>query len=327
MDFQLSEDQKALQAGIRSFCESRMPNEKLAELAHKNGFDAGLWAELAEMGIFSLRLPESDGGVGLGHADAVLVFAELGRRLVPGPVVWTHLAAGLIKGAAAGEVVVGGLDLMGPESGPLLVEHLDSLDALLILRHQGVYHVDPKSLSARPIAEPLDPLTPLHHMEALPEGELIVGPDEAERLRLEGAALVSGQLLGIAESTLELAAGYAKERHQFGRAIGSFQAIKHMLADMFVRQEVARAAVYAAGATLDDPEVGDVVRAVSTGKITAGEGALKNARSCIQIHGGMGFTWEIPAHLYMKRTWVLESVFGRIEEHEGRCAELVERSL
>ena len=327
MDFQLSEDQKALQAGIRSFCESRMPSGKLAEIEHKNGFDAGLWAELAEMDVFGLRLPESDGGVGLGNADAVIVFAELGRRLLPGPLVWTHLAAGLIKGAASGEVVVGGLDLMGPESGPLLVEHLDQLDALLILRPQGVYRVDPKSLSGRPIAAPLDPFTPLHHVEGLPEGELVVGPDEAERLRLEGAALVSGQLLGIAESTLELAAAYAKERHQFGRAIGSFQAIKHMLADMFVRQEVARAAVYAAGATLDDPEVGDVVRAVSTAKIMAGEGAMKNARICIQIHGGMGFTWEIPAHFYMKRTWVLESVFGTIEEHAGRCAELVERSL
>ncbi len=97
MDFQLSEDQKALQAGIRSFCESRMPNEKLAEFEHKNGFDAGLWAELAEMSVFGLRLPESDGGVGLGNADAVIVFAELGRRLLPGPLVWTHLAAGLSR--------------------------------------------------------------------------------------------------------------------------------------------------------------------------------------------------------------------------------------
>jgi alkylation response protein AidB-like acyl-CoA dehydrogenase len=92
---------------------------------------------------------------------------------------------------------------------------------------------------------------------------------------------------------------------------------------MFVRQEVARAAVYAAGATLDDPAVGDLDRAVSSAKITAGEGALRNARSCIQIFGGMGFTWEMPPHYYLKRAWVLASVFGTAEEHEERMAERV----
>ncbi len=327
MDFQLSEDQMALQGGMRSFCEKRVAPERLPELARKNVIDRGLWTELAEMGVFGLRLPEAEEGVGLGTADAVLVFAELGRRLVPGPLVWTHLAAGLIKGAASGEVIVGGLDLLGPESGPVLIEHFDSLDALLILRPRGVYLIEPGTLSGQPVARPLDPLTPLCHVGTLPEGELIVGPDEAQRMRLEGAALVSGQLLGIAEATLELALSYAKTRQQFGRVIGSFQAIKHMLADMFVRQEVARAAVYAAGATIDDPEVGDVTRAVSAGKITAGDAAMKNSRACIQIHGGMGFTWEVPAHYYFKRTWVLESVFGTIEEHSGLSAEIVEKSL
>ena len=119
-----------------------------------------------------------------------------------------------------------------------------------------------------------------------------------------------------------------------GRGIGrghclrlAFQAIKHILADMFVRQEVARAAVYAAGATIDQPDVGDVVRAVSVGKIIAGDAAMKNARACIQVHGGMGYTWEVPAHHYLKRTWVLESVFGTVGEHERRVAELVARGV
>jgi len=327
VDFQLSEDQKALQEGIRSFCEKRVPSEKLNELERTQGADPALWAELAQMGVFGLRLPETEGGVGLGTADAVVVFAELGRRLVPGPLAWTHLAAGLVKGAASGEVVVGGLDLMGVASGPVLIEHLPCLDALLVLRPQGLYRVDPATLRGQPIAGPLDPLTPVCHVETLPLGELVLGAREAQRLRLEGAALVAGQLLGIAEGTLELALDYAKTRHQFGRPIGSFQAIKHMLADMFVRQEVARASVYAAGATIDDPEVGDVARAVSTAKITAGEAAMKNSRVCIQIHGGMGYTWEVPAHYYYKRTWVLESVFGTIEEHSGCMGEIVERSL
>ncbi len=321
MDFRVSADQQALQQGIRSFCEGRVSIDQLRELEEKRGFDRELWSELAEMGVFGLRLPESRGGVGLGSAEAVLVFAELGRSLVPGPLVWSHLAADLVDGAASGEVVVGGLDLIGAAAQPTLVEHCSDLDVLLLLRADGVQRVDPRQLEARPVAVPLDPLTPLHEVAALPEGERIAGPDVARRLWVEGAALVSAQLLGIAEATLELALDYAKKREQFGSPIGSFQSIKHMLADMFVRQEVARAGVYAAGATLDHPEVGDVERAVAGAKITGGESAMKNARACIQIHGGMGYTWEVPAHYFLKRTWVLESVFGTCDEH---CADLAE---
>ncbi|MGH0037362.1 MAG: acyl-CoA dehydrogenase family protein [Myxococcota bacterium] len=323
MDFQLTEDQEALQQGIRAFCDGRVPVEKLVDLESKQAFDRGLWQELAEMGVFGLRLPEDAGGVGLGHADTVLVFQELGRRVVPGPLAWSHLAAGHIEGAASGDTVVGGLDLLGPDDGPILVEHLESLDALVVLRESGVFRLDPRSLPGEPVATPLDPLTPVHLVAELPEGEQIADARAAARWRLEGAAFVAGQLLGIAEATLELAVPYSLEREQFGRPVGGFQALKHIMADMFVKQEVARAAAYAAGATLDDPEVGDVVRAVSIAKLIAGEAALRNARACIQVHGGMGYTWEVPAHYYLKRTWVLENVFGTVEEHAERVAERV----
>ncbi len=327
MDFRLSEDQEALREGLRSFCEGRISIDHLRELEKGNGVDAALWRDLAEMGVFNLRLSEQQGGVGLGSADAMLVFAELGRCLAPGPLAWSHLAAGRIEGAASGEVVVGGLDRVGAEAEPALIEHLDGLDALLVLRSQGIFRVEPGEIEAEAVSLPLDPLTPLHCARALPQGERIGGPEEAARLRLEGAALASAQMLGIADATRELAVDYAKKREQFGRPIGAFQAIKHLLADMFVRQEVARAAVYAAGATLDDPEVGDLLRAVSAAKITAGEAAMKNSRTCIQVHGGMGFTWEVPAHYYLKRSWVLETVFGTVEEHAERIASRIEATL
>ncbi len=96
---------------------------------------------------------------------------------------------------------------------------------------------------------------------------------------------------------------------------------------LFTRVEVARAAVYAAGATLDDPEVGSVDRAVSSAKVTAGEAALKNTRASIQIHGGMGYTWEVPVHYFLKRTWVLETSFGTIDEHSEKIAEIVAATL
>ena len=322
MDFQLSEDQEALRAGIRSFCDGRVSIDALREL-EKQGFDRALWGELAEMGVFSLRQSEAAGGVGLGSADAVIVFAELGRRLVPGPLAWTHLAADLVKGAAAGEAVVGGIEQLRPSNDPVLVEHLDQLDALIVLRGDGVYRVDPKRISARATGTPLDPFTPIFHVASLPQGECVGDAALVERLRLEGAALAAGQLLGIAEMTQQLATDYAKKREQFDRPIGSFQAIKHILADCYTRQELARAAVYAAGATLDDPAVGSVRRAVATAKLIAGDAAMKNARACVQVHGGMGYTWEIPAHYYLKRVWVLENVFGGVEEHAERMAEIV----
>jgi alkylation response protein AidB-like acyl-CoA dehydrogenase len=319
VNFRVNEDQQALQAGVRSFCESRLPAERLGELAGKGAFDGALWSELAELGVFSLRLPEARGGVGLGNAEAVLIFAELGRHLVPGPLVWTHLAAELVPGAAAGEAVVGGVDLLGtapaaaPE--PLLIEHLGFLDALLVLRREGVFRVDPRTLGAEAVATPLDPLTPVWRAAALPEGERLGASDLARRLRAEGAALVAAQLLGSAEACQELATAWAKSREQFGRPIGSFQAVKHLLADAFVRQELARAAVYAAGATLDQPEVGNPARAVASARVVAGDAALANARTSIQVHGGMGYTWEMPCHWYLKRSLALASAFGSAEEH------------
>lgn len=324
MDFQPTEDQKALREGIRSFCEGEIPNERFPELEKSKGFDRALWDELAEMGVFALRLPEEKGGVGLGYSDAVLVFEELGRRLVPGPLVWTHLAAGLIEGADSGATVVGGIDLFQGESTPIVIEYLDHLDVLLVLRADGIERLDPRTLSARESEIPLDPLTPIHHVESLPRGERIADADSARRMRLAGAAIVSGQQLGLAEGALDLANAYAKGREQFGRPIGGFQAVKHILAEMFVRQEAARGGAYNAGATLDTPEVADTQRAVSSAKLTAGDGAIRNARSCIQVHGGMGFTWEVVAHYYLKRAWVLENSFGTRDEHAEEIAQILE---
>jgi alkylation response protein AidB-like acyl-CoA dehydrogenase len=162
------------------------------------------------------------------------------------------------------------------------------------------------------------------HVESLPEGEPIADAETARRLRLEGAALTSGLQLGVAEGSLELANAYALQREQFGRVIGGFQAVKHLLAEMFVKQEAARAGAYNAGATLDAPEVSDVQRAVSSAKVTAGEAAIRNGRTSIQVHGGMGFTWEVMAHYYLKRAWILENNFGTQDEHAETIASILE---
>jgi alkylation response protein AidB-like acyl-CoA dehydrogenase len=154
----------------------------------------------------------------------------------------------------------------------------------------------------------------------MPDGRRLGGPEVAHQWRRTGSLLTSALLLGIAGAASDLAVAYAKDRQQFGRTIGSFQAVKHILADTFARTEVARAAVHAAACTVDDPEVGDVARAVAGAKLLAGDAAVDNGRAATQVHGGMGFTWEVDVHLYLKRAWALGTVFGTSGRHADTVA-------
>jgi alkylation response protein AidB-like acyl-CoA dehydrogenase len=333
MDFRIAEDQRELADGIRAMLTGRLPLEHLrtAEGA-AHAIAADDWAALGETGVFALILPEP-AGTGLGMADAVVVFEELGRALVPGPLVGTFLAAnaGVVEGAAEGRAQVG-LFYGGP--GPILVEHLASLDGLLVLPAYDrgstprLLAPAPDATDATRVAAPLDPLTPLWHLESLPAGEPVA--DAGARMTRDGSLLTAALQVGHAAEVLDLAVAYAKQRHQFGQPIGSFQAVKHMCADMLVRAEVARAAVHAAACVADAPDVADseaeavgctaaelLDRAVMGAKLLADEAALANARAAIQVHGGMGFTWEVPLHLHLKRARVLATSFGTGAELEA----------
>jgi alkylation response protein AidB-like acyl-CoA dehydrogenase len=312
MDFELSSDQRDLQDGVRKLCEGRFPMEVVRGLEDSFGVDAALWQELADAGVFTLRVPEEAGGVGLGAAESVLVFEELGRACVPGPLVASELAA-------SNEIV----GIVERTRGPAVIEYLPVLERLLVVDDGGVYEVEVSSLDAEKVERPLDVLTPVWAVNRLPIGSQVGDADLATRVRLNGALLTAALQLGLSEACLDLAAAYAKERQQFDKPIGSFQAVKHLLADMLVRTEVARAAVYAAGVTVDDPSVGDEVRAVSAAKVTAGEAAVRNGKAAIQVHGGMGFTWEVDVHLYLKRAWALDTNFGTPERHSELLAALL----
>ncbi len=320
MDFRIDDDLAALRDGFRALLDARLPAGRLVELDASGGFDAALFGELAKQGLFAMRLPEPEGGLGLGWAETLLLHAELGRRLVPGPLLWTQLAAGLVPGAATGACVVTGLDRTRA-SAHELVAHLAVSNAVLVLAPDGVFRADTASLDAEPVETPLDPHVPLHRVHGFGALERIGDAGAVTRLRAIGAALAAAELLGISEGAQQLATAYAKERHQFGRPIGGFQAVKHLLADAWVRSEVARPAVLAAGATLDDPAAGDLARAVAGAKWVATRAARENARCCIQVHGGMGYTWEVPAHRYWKRARVLEPAFGASAEQAERVAE------
>jgi alkylation response protein AidB-like acyl-CoA dehydrogenase len=302
LNFDLGPDELALRDGIRELCARRFPMDKV-----RAGFDRAGWRDLGEAGVFSLRLPEADGGVGLGMTEAVIVFQELGRALVPGPLVASHLAAGLVDGAATGERVATVID--GSDLVPFAAESDAAIDI-----------GDRASLVEGPLegedVVPLDPLTPARRISAPKAGRTVDA--HAGTLRRTGAVLTAALASGIASRTVDLAVDYAKERTQFDRPIGSFQAVKHLCADMFVRAEVARAAVDAAGVAFD--EGGDVSAAVATAKLLACEAAIANGKACVQVHGGMGFTWEVDAHLYLKRAAVLATQFGGIDEQASVVA-------
>ncbi|MCX4526450.1 acyl-CoA/acyl-ACP dehydrogenase [Streptomyces sp. NBC_01551] len=295
MDFQLTRDQRDLRAGVRDLLAGRFGREALrAAVDSGTAVDRGLWRELGAAGFFALRLPEAEGGVGLGLPEAVLVFEEAGRALLPGPLVATHLAAGVVPGAAAGTAVVTALDL-GERGGPL-VSYLAEADAVL-----GA----PLLPSGEPVRS-ADPLTPLHRVAGDLRGDVSEHRDA-------GALLTAALQLGSALRTVELAVRYAGEREQFGQPIGAFQAVKHLCAGMLVRAEVARTAVYAAAVTADPGEI-------AAAKLLADGAAVRGARDCLQVYGGMGFTWEADVHLHLKRAWVRAEQWVTAAEAEERLA-------
>jgi alkylation response protein AidB-like acyl-CoA dehydrogenase len=313
MDFWLTDDHVALQDGIRSFLQGRFPLDDIRAVEETDTvIDTARWAELAEMGVFSLRTD------GMGMRDAVLVFEELGRALVPGPLVATHLASGHVDGAAEGSTIVG---LIEPQDVATIVEHATQVHALLRFTDDAVVRIDPSALQIEPIERPLDALSPTWRvLGGSLDGETIASGDDARTLQRAGIVLTAAQQLGLALAAVDLATEFAKGREQFGRPIGSFQAVKHLLAEMLVKAEVARAAVYAAACAFDDASDDDPDRAASAAKVMAGEAALFNGKTGIQVHGGMGFTWEVDAQRYWKRAVVLDGTFGQSDHHAALVA-------
>ncbi|MFJ4784420.1 acyl-CoA dehydrogenase family protein [Streptomyces sp. NPDC088794] len=299
MRFQLTGEQRALQAAVRdvigrrsgagsSWLVARFPAPLDGDAGNgvsQHRLDRGLWRALGDLGFFSLRLSEGDGGAGLGLAEAVLAFEETGRALVCGPLVATHLAAGVVPGAATGETVVAAAD-------GRLVEWLDEADVVL-----------PGAEGAVPLRS-VDPLTPLHRVPA---------PARTDPVAV---LLTAAEQLGTATRVCELAVQHARTREQFGQPIGAFQAVKHLCAGLLVRAEVARAAVYAAAVTADRTDI-------AAARLLADEAAVRGARDCLQVHGGMGFTWESEVHLHLKRAWVREQRGGGGAE----CEELLAAEL
>jgi alkylation response protein AidB-like acyl-CoA dehydrogenase len=318
MDLLPSPEQAEIAAAADSFLSGQVPMTAVRAAADKPAADRDLWRRVAALGWFGLGLDEASGGVGYGVPEEVLLFREIGRHLTPGPFVATTLAARVA--AAAGDATTASAALEGravvglaEPTGDGTFRLLDAADADIVLAADG----DGATLTDRAawrdveVAECLDPTMQLAYGrpdDAAPMARL-AGDDIARR----GSVLTAAMLVGICEAARDMSAQYAKDREQFGKPIGSFQAVKHRCADMAVRCEVVLdLTIYAA--LLADAGRADAALHVAASKALAGEYAIANTFDNVQNHGGIGVTWEHDAHLYVKRANVLATVFGRRTE-------------
>ncbi|HET6952099.1 MAG TPA: acyl-CoA dehydrogenase family protein [Acidimicrobiales bacterium] len=319
MHFRFDDDQVAMRDAVRSLCADHFD---LAGVARREGGPAApaAWSALADLGVLGML---GDEGGGIGVVEATVVFEELGAHLAGGPVLWTTLAAPSVPGAAGGAARVTGIEVGNGVEGPVVVEHADESQVLVVLRGDRAEVCPLVDVPRSGEGSPMDPLTPVAVLASAPTGDVVAEGAAVQRLRRDGRILAAASLVGGAQGVLDVARAYALEREQFGVPIGSFQAIKHILADMYVRVEMARAATYAAAAIAAGKGDGDPDLAARTAKHLAGEAAVLNARAGIQVLGGMGFTWDMLPHYFLKRAFVLDLAFGTESEHAARLGTAV----
>jgi alkylation response protein AidB-like acyl-CoA dehydrogenase len=296
MRFAFTDDQVAFRDGLRDLLEKECTPAHVRD-AWKNetGRIPGLWDQLVDMGVVGLLAPESSGGLGLTFVDLVLLLEETGRHAVPEPIVET---------AAFGVPLLGSADRV-VAAGQELIPWADTAD--VIFTNAG--RIDPANATLTPHAS-VDGARRLFEVRG---AATTVDTAEAFDRAVIGTA---AQQCGLADRMLELTAGYVKERQQFGVPVGSFQAVKHHLADARIALEFARPLVYRAAVTLDPVHA-------SMAKAKADHAALVTARAALQCHGAIGYTTEYDLHLYLKRAWALARSWADARWHRARVARAV----
>ncbi len=301
MDFRFSQDALDLAEGACSFLEGANPPERLRT---QEGRDS-LWPQLAELGLLGVLAPGSAGGLGLGDDSFVLIAEAAGRVGLPEPLV--DVAAIAVPLGAAADRIILPVHPLAPN-----VHGADQADGFLIADGDDVYNVAANRASVTPV-QSIDPNRVLCKVEADVAGcEKIA---TADQMAVRGAIYTAAQLLGLTDAMICMATDYAKERTQFGQPIGGFQAIKHHLASAQVKLEFARPVVYRAAAALAvDPAPKQKLNA-SHAKLAANEAARFASEVAIQVHGAMGYTFEVDLHYFMKRAWALEGLWGDTNHH------------
>jgi alkylation response protein AidB-like acyl-CoA dehydrogenase len=311
MRFAFSDDQLALRDAVRDFLEKECPPSVVREAWTNATGRSGLWAKLGALGVLGVLAPERDGGLGGDFLDLVLLLEETGRAALPEPVVehaavaLPELAASRARPAAAGEITA---TVALPAAD--LVPYADTADLLLL--DGEVVARDAVSLTRR---ESVDHARRLFSVGRAPSGR---EGDWFER----GALGTAAELVGLAQHLLDATVEYARQRQQFGAPIGSFQAVKHKLADVRLALEFARPVVYRAASSLAHDDHDRSVH-VSMAKAFASDAALLATRHSLQVHGAIGYSYEYDLHLWMKRAWALAASWGDAAWHRDRVGRAI----
>ncbi len=355
MDFEFDEDQELLRRTVARFLAERAPISPYVrgQLTSPSGTSADVWDALAELGLTGLLVPEARGGGGMGMVDMAVVLEEMGRVVHPGPFASTAVAAAglltlvadvspdagdLLAALAAGATVATVVLPLDDEldswalhasadritGAATHVADAPAAEVLVVVAHTdrglGVFVVEAGApgLEVTP-TETIDATRRQGAVAFVDTPARRLGSDDASdaiaatRDRMVAAAVVDG--VGAAEQSLALAVGYAKEREQFGKPIGSFQAVQHLCAEMLQAVELGRAAAYYACWACDAADPAERRRAVTMAVAFAGDGFSRVAASAIQVFGGVGFTWEHDIHLFYKRLLTLQQYGGPPHAH------------
>ncbi len=326
MDFDLTDDQLALREGARDVLDDLAAPERVrAHTTTDAPFDGRLWAAMVDQGWLGVEVGESDGGLGLGSVEVAVLVEELGRHAAPVPFVPTVLAldAFATAGDAAGveRLLSGEVRACVAWDAAAPVPYAPSADVAIVLADDGVYALD---ITEHPRREPAMDLTRELGWLSFDRAAArqLGGLDARTRLLDRGATFTSADLLGSASRALDMSVEYAKDRVQFGRPIGSFQAVKHRCADMLVDVEGMRSTVYWAAWCIGADDA-DASVAASTAKIWCGDASKRVMASALQVHGGIGFTWEHDLHFFLKRAQLDQLAFGDAVAHRARLAALL----
>jgi alkylation response protein AidB-like acyl-CoA dehydrogenase len=336
MDFTFSEDQLLFQESVRDFLINEVtPATIRASWQTESGRSDILWQQFVEMGLTGITVPEAFGGLGMNELDFVLLAQEAGyvalaeplvhSALVAVPVIVecgnTEFAAHWLPKIAAGEAkAVVGLEING------LVEDAHIADVLILEKAGAVYALESTAVELR-YNESIDLGRKVFAVEFNTETALKLADGQQAKDLLEfalnrGALAAAAQALGVAQRMIDLSVQYTSDRKQFGVAIGSFQAVKHHMANIAYKLEYAKTPVYRAAYAVANG-LKTASHNVSHAKIVSCEVADFAAKNSIQVHGAMGYTWEVDLHIFMKRAWALNNHYGTAGFHKQRVAKFV----
>ena len=325
MEFDFNDEQREIKSTARDFLSSRFKPEKVRELAESESpYDDALWKEISELGWPGIAIPEEHGGQGLGTVELVILQEELGYACAPSPFVSNAVAGIFISEAGSDEQKAAWLPgiASGDERGaaslsrePEIVGAAEGASVLVLEHGEGARIVETSAATL----ERLDLIdtTRAYFRVSAEGGEPL--PGDVEPAADKAVVALAAELVGVGQRALDMAVEYAKEREQFDRPIGAYQAVSHRLADMLWAVEEARSLTYYA-AWVADAEPESLPAAASMAKARASDAAASVCHDAIQTFGGIGFTWEHDMHFLLKRAKVSGQLLGTAGQHRERVA-------